>query len=382
MTRRLFPYSRFPFPSPSLTMKTRVLVLALSAPLLAAASLHAAEAPAAPAAKAARAALTVTAVTPQALAIPLTVTANGNIAAWQEAGIGAEANGLRLAEVKVNVGDSVKRGQVLARFDDAMLRAELGQVQASVAEAEAQLAAAAADARRARELQSSGALSAQQVTQYLTAEQTAKARLDVQRAALKAQQIRVAQAQVTAPDDGVISARNAAVGAVVGAGQELFRMIRQGRLEWRAEVAAAELGGIRPGQSARLTPAGGQTVEGKVRMVAPTVDTASRNGLVYVDLPRPGGAKAGMFARGEFAVGGKTGLALPQTAVLLRDGYSYVFLVQPDNKVRQLKVAVGRRLGDRIEITTALDANGRYVAAGGGFLSDGDLVRVVPAPAR
>ena len=243
------------------------------------------------------------------------------------------------------------------------------------------MAAAAADARRARELQSSGALSAQQVTQYLTAEQTAKARLDVQRAALKAQQIRVAQAQVTAPDDGVISARNAAVGAVVGAGQELFRMIRQGRLEWRAEVAAAELGGIRPGQSARLTPAGGQTVEGKVRMVAPTVDTASRNGLVYVDLPRPGGAKAGMFARGEFAVGGKTGLALPQTAVLLRDGFSHVFLIQPDGKVRQLKVSTGRRVGDRIEITGGLDPQGRYVASGGGFLTDGDTVRVVAAPA-
>jgi HlyD family secretion protein len=381
MTPRNSRLTLFHSLSPSLTMKTRVLALTLSAPLLAAASLHAAEAPAAPAAKAARAALTVTAVSPQVLSIPLTVTANGNIAAWQEAGVGAEANGLRLAEVKVNVGDTVKRGQLLARFDDAMLRAELGQVQAAVAEAEANLAAAAADARRARELESSGALSAQQVTQYLTAEQTAKARLEVQRAALAAQRIRVAQAQVTAPDDGIISTRNAAVGAVVGAGQELFRLIRQGRLEWRAEVASAELVGIRPGQSARLTPAGGQPLEGRVRMVAPTVDTASRNGLVYVDLPKPAGAKAGMFARGEFAVGGKSGLALPQTAVLLRDGFSYVFLIQPDGKVRQLKVSTGRRAGDRIEITGGLDPQGRYVASGGGFLTDGDTVRVVAAPA-
>ena len=139
---------------------------------------------------------------------------------------------------------------------------------------------------------------------------------------------------------------------------------------------------MRTRPSSTLPPAGGQTVDGKVRMVAPTVDTASRNGLVYVDLPRPGGAKAGMFARGEFAVGGKTGLALPQTAVLLRDGYSYIFQVQPDNKVRQLKVTVGRRLGDRIEITSALDATARFVAAGVGFLADGDLVRVVDAAKR
>lgn len=372
----VFPFSAL-FTSPTMTTRSPALPL-LALALLLAAPLHAAE-PAA--AKAVRPALTVNAISPQPLAMTVAVSANGNIAAWQEAGVGAEANGLRLAEVLVNVGDTVKRGQVLARFDDAMLQAELGQSRAAVAEAEANLAAAAADAQRARDLQTSSALSAQQVTQYLTAEQTAKARLEVQRAALKAQQIRLSQTQVTAPDSGVISVRNAAVGAVVGAGQELFRLIRQGRLEWRAEVAAADLAAIRPGQSVRLTPAGGAPLTGKVRMVAPTVDTATRNGLVYVDLPQPQGAKAGMFARGEFAVGGRTALALPQSAVLLRDGYSYVFQIQPDGKVRQLKVGTGRRSGDRIEITAGLDPNGRYVAGGGGFLTDGDTVRVVPAPA-
>jgi RND family efflux transporter MFP subunit len=198
---------------------------------------------------------------------------------------------------------------------------------------------------------------------------------------------------VLAPDDGVISARSATVGAVVPAGQELFRLIRQGRLEWRAEVAAADLAQIRPGMAVTLTPAGGSAMTGKVRMVAPTVDAATRNGLVYVDLlgAQPGvagaeqraraGARAGAFARGEFAIARSAALTLPQTAVLLRDGFSAVYTVGADSKVRQVPVQVGRRVGDRIEITGGLDPQARVVASGAGFLGDGDTVRVVDAPA-
>jgi len=167
---------------------------------------------------------------------------------------------------------------------------------------------------------------------------------------------------------------------VVGAGQELFRLIRQGRLEWRAEVASTELARLQPGMPVRVTPAGGDAVLGKLRMVAPTVDAATRNGLVYVDLPQPGTARAGMFARGEFEIGRSAALTLPQGAVLLRDGFSYVFQLDKDNKVRQVKLTVGRRLGDRIEVTGGLDPAARVVANGAGFLADGDTVRVVDAP--
>lgn len=327
----------------------------------------------------AKPALTVTVTTPQAASVPMKIAANGNVTAWQEASIGTEANGLRLAEVRVNVGDVVRRGQVLATFAADTIAAELAQTRAAVAEAEATLAEAAANAQRARELQATGALSAQAINQYLTAERTAQARLEAQRAAAKTQQLRLAQTQVLAPDNGVISARSATVGAVLPAGQELFRLIRGGRLEWRAEVAAADLAQLKPGLPATVTPAGGAPIAGTVRMVAPTVDPATRNGIVYVDLPQPGAARAGMFARGEFAVGQAQGLSLPQSAVLLREGFSYVLKVGPDSKVQQVKVATGRRWADRVEITGGIDRNVRVVAAGGGFLGDGDLVRVVDA---
>ena len=330
---------------------------------------------------AARPALSVVVTQPQRATLPLRIAANGNIAAWQEASIGTEANGLRLADVKVNVGDVVRRGQVLATFAPETIEVELAQSKAAVVEAEATLAEAAANAERARSLQATGALSDAAIAQYTTAERTAKARLDAQRAAARARQLRVAQTAVLAPDDGVISARGATVGAVLPAGQELFRMIRKGRLEWRAEVAANDLALVSAGMPVTLTTAGGGVVTGTTRMVAPTVDPQTRNGLVYVDLPTPGPARAGMFARGEFDVGSSTALTLPQSAVLLRDGFSYVYLVDAESKARQTKVGVGRRIGDRIEVTGGVDASARVVASGGGFLADGDTVRIVAAPA-
>jgi HlyD family secretion protein len=324
-------------------------------------------------------ALTVTVVSPQQMTLPVRISANGNLMPWQEASIGAEAHGLRLIDVKVNVGDKVARGQVLAEFAANILEAELAQSRASVAEAEVALAEANANAQRALALQDKGALSAQQIQQSVNAERSAKARLDSARALENIQQLRLQQTQVHALDDGIISARTATVGAVVPAGEELFRMIRQGRIEWRAEVAAAELGKLRPGQKATVTTSGGIKIPGKLRMLAPAVDTQTRNGLVYVDLPPDENLKAGMFARGEFEIDTNTALTLPQTAVMLRDGYSYVLRIGRDSNVIQTKIKSGRRIGDRVEILEGLDESVQVVATGGGFLSDGDPVRVVDA---
>lgn len=371
-------------PPPAASRRTAWATAALAALVLAgiaatAWSVRAADnGPATAQAPAARAALTVTAIAVQRAQWPLTVSANGSITAWQEASIGAEAHGLRLAQVEAQVGDRVRRGQVLARFADETVQAELAQARAAVAEAEAMLAEAQANAQRARELQASGALSAQQIQQMLTAERAAQARLEAQRALAQVQQVRLAQTQVRAPDDGLISARSATVGAVPPAGTELFRLVRQGRLEWRAEVPAAQLAAIRPGQRVQVTAAGGRTVEGRVRMLAPTVDAATRSGIVFVDLPRGDAAvKAGMFAAGEFDVGRSELLWLPQAAVQLREGLHQVFVVDEAGKVRQVRVEVGRRHGEGIEIRSGLAAGARVVATGGAFLADGDTVRVV-----
>ena len=328
-----------------------------------------------------RPAMTVTTAQPQRTPVPLRLAANGNVAAWQEAIIGAESNGLRLTDVRVNVGDVVKAGQVLATFSAETVQADVAQVRASLLEAQAHAAEAAANADRARSLQATGALSQQQIQQYTTAEKTAQARVEAAKATLNAQQLRLKHTQVVAPDSGVISARTATVGAVVGAGTELFRMVRKGRLEWRAEVTSTELRRIAPGAKVSVTAASGATAEGTVRMVAPTVDPQTRNALVYVDLPANSDFRAGMFARGDFALGQSEALTVPQEALVARDGFFYVFVVGPDQRVQQRKVQTGRRVADRVEVLSGLDSNATVAVRGAGFLNDGDLVRVAAAPA-
>ncbi|MDQ8000169.1 MAG: efflux RND transporter periplasmic adaptor subunit [Pseudomonadota bacterium] len=332
----------------------------------------------------ARPAVTVTVATPEPAELDVTLGANGNIAAWQEASVGSESSGLRLAEVRVNVGDRVRKGQVLATFSGETVAADVAQARAALAEARATASDAAGNAARARTLSQTGALSQQQINQYQTAEQTAKARVEAAEASLAAQQVRNRNTQVLAPDDGVISSRTATVGSVVGAGTELFKLIRQGRLEWRAEVGAAELGKLSVGMPATITAPGGTRVTGKVRSIAPTVDAQTRNALVYVDIPdvqANTGVKAGMFSRGEFLLGRSEALTVPQVAVVPRDGFNTVMVLQPDQRVRQVRVEAGRRVGDRIEVRGELPKDARVVVAGAGFLNDGDLVRVSDAPA-
>lgn len=360
------------FCKPALIPRIALLVAAFAA--LPPAAMAASETPAATPAKAA---LTVSVTQAVPGEWPLLLAANGNIAAWQEAVIGAEAGGLRTEEVRVNVGDQVKKGQVLARLQSDTLRADLDQTRASLKEAEAALAEATANADRARRLQPSGMISAQQATQWLTAEQTARARLAVFKAKIRADEVRLTQTEIKAPANGAISARSATIGAVVQPGQELFRLILDERLEWRAEVPAAELARLKPGMAATVFTASGAKVAGVIRMIAPTVDAQTRNGLVYVDLADVQDAKAGMFARGEIALGKSGALTLPQSSVQMRDGFHYVFRLGDDSKVVQTKVTVGRRSGDRIEVISGIDATQKIVSDGVGFLVDGDTVRVV-----
>lgn len=341
-------------------------------------------------------ALTVVLTQPQNANLPIRLAANGSVAAWQEASVGAEANGLRVAELHANVGDRVQRGQLLASFAAESVQADVALARASLAEAQANAADAAANADRARAVQSSGALSAQQINQYLTQEQTAKARVESAKAQLDAQLLRLKNTQLLAPDSGIVSARMATVGAVVGAGTEMYKLIRQGRLEWRAEVTSSELGRIAPGTGVLLSAPGGAQAKGKVRTVAPTVDPATRSGLVYVDMQasdaRTAAAlaasfKPGMYVRGEFELGSSAALTVPQSAVVVRDGFSYVARVGADNRVTQMKVQTGRVVGSAVEILSGLQPQDQVVRSGGSFLSDGDLVRVsdekvAPAPVK
>jgi RND family efflux transporter MFP subunit len=198
---------------------------------------------------------------------------------------------------------------------------------------------------------------------------------------LQAGEQRLKQTRIVAPDDGIISSRTATIGAVVQSGQDLLRLIRGGRLEWRAEVTAADLGKIVPGQKATVRTVVGSTLGGTVRLVAPTIDPTTRNGIVYVDLPAEAPVRAGMFARGSVHVGESQAITLPQSAITLRDGYSYAYIVANDNRVKANKLHLGDWLGDRVDVLEGIAPGDRVVASGVGFLNDGDLVRIAYADA-
>ena len=329
-----------------------------------------------------RPALTVQTVQAETGSVSLRLKASGNIAAWQDMSISSQNTGLRLAELRANVGDRVRKGQVLAVFAADTVHAEVLQAQANVLAAEAQAADARANADRARSIADTGALSQQQIYQMETAAKATAAQVQAARAVLQIQKTRQGYTRMLAPDDGVISVRNATVGAVIAAGTEMFRMVRQGRLEWRAEVSGQDLPQVQIGQEAVVVTSAGTAVSGRVRSISPTLDPVKRVGTVYVDLvDSPQDVRAGMYASGSLVLGQAQGLLVPQSAVVARDGFDYVFVVTPENKVQQRQVELGARVDDKVQVLKGLDAGTALVRSGAGFLVDGDGVIVAPAPA-
>lgn len=333
-----------------------------------------------------KAALSVEATQPAIVQWPMTLILNGSIYPWQEALVSAEISGLRIQQIMADVGTQVSKGQPLVMLADETVKADLQKQLATVDRDKAALAEAKSNADRAREIKDSGALSAQKINEYVIAEQTARANLALSEAELENQKIRLRQTKVVAPDDGVISSRSANLGNVVSSGAELFRLVRQGRIEWRGEVNADQQTALHPGQLVRLTLSGGHTVNGKVRLISPTVDNNTRNALVYVDIPEDS-AKPGMYVQGEVDIGQQQGVAVPLSAVTYRDGFAYVFELTPADtqglsKVIQRKVQTGRSHGEQIELLGSLNTQAQFVLSGGAFLNDGDIVKVVTQTKR
>ncbi len=326
--------------------------------------------------------LTVETVAPRMRALPREVTASGAIAAWEEIAVGVELSGLRVTEVAVEVGDTVRRGDLLLRLDARTVRAQAAQSEAGLAQARAAADVAAKRAARTRELAAQRFVSEQDADQAQADATSAQAQLRTSRAALEAAQVQLGFTEVRAPHHGVISARSAQPGQVASAGGELLRMIRDGRLEWRAELAEADLVQVAPGTAVRVRGPGGAMIEGRVRQVSPALDPARRTGTVYADLLRPGPLRAGMFASGRVVFGTGQALVIPGEAVVRRDGRAYVYVVNAQRRARERRIETGATAGADIEVRQGLRPGERVVARGAGFLSDGDVVRIVDAPRR
>jgi HlyD family secretion protein len=325
-----------------------------------------------------KAALTVTTSVAQQVQWQVAIRASGQIAAWQEAIVSSRSNGLPLTAVNVDVGQKVRKGEVLARFDDRTARAELAQTQANLAQANASANQSNLNRDRMVALRGTGAVSEESILQAETQAETSRTQVAVAQANVDAAKVRLENTLVIAPDSGQIVARNATLGQAFGASTELFRLIRQNRLEWRAEVSANELPRIAIGQAAEITLPDGVKLTGRVRQVAPSISATTRLGFVHIDVKSNGSARPAMFAEGAIQTGNATAIAIAAESVVIRDGKSFVFILDGE-RVRRVAVTVGRRQSGLIEIAQGVAAGQRVVVRGAGFLSDGDRVVVATA---
>ncbi len=313
--------------------------------------------------------LTVTSASPRTVTWADTIEISGAIVPWQEAIIGPQISGPQITEVLAEVGDQVKKGEVLARLDKALLRADEAVLLASFEQADANY-------QRAVALKERGFISEQNILSLETQMKTTRAQLEAKRVQLR-------YADIVAPDDGVISARNATLGAIASPSQELFRLIRQNRLEWRGELSARHLTEVKAGQDVRLTlPSGGEATA-KVRQSAPALSADARLGTVYADLAPGSEAHAGMYATGKIIIDQRPALVVPSEGVILRDGRTYVLQLEEDgdvSKVTMRAVETGRREGSEVEVVSGLEPTARIAVRGAGFLNDGDHVRLSEGP--
>ena len=376
--------------------------------------------------------LTVAAAPVTVRSLSQAVTVTGSVAPWDLISVYPAISGLQVTRMLVDEGDVVRQGQVMALLDDAALRAQvaaaearvanaaaqrakmrepnrlqdIAQLQAAVMQAEANVDSAADSQRRTAALLAEGAVSPAEATAKLTAlaaaraaaEQTkqrlslaragsrredlqiAEAGLAAEEANLRQLQVQLSQTRVTAPVSGLVMNRTGHLDDVSGPGLRLFQLVRDGRYELQAQVPDTELAAFHPGESATITSDAdpGLRVQGQVRIISPAVDATSRQGLVRIDLPPQTALRPGMFVRATVDLGMATRLAVPAAAVQTRDGAAFVFVLDGD-VVHSRRIEPDTSSGTWLGVRGGLSVGERIVVAGGGYLKDGDRVRVAPA---
>lgn len=318
---------------------------------------------------------TVTAATATSVALPRVIVASGSVSAWEEVPVGAETGGLTAVGVYVDEGSYVRQGQVLVKLNDALLQAQLRQQQAAVQSAEANAARDDAALARAQELKQRGFLSQASLDTALANQRASQANLASARAALSEIRTRLSQAEIKAPVSGLIISRNVTKGQIVEAGTQLFRMVRDGRLELDAQVPETDLPALRAGQTATITSNEGVTTTGTIRIVTPEVDAQTRLGLARITLSPGSGLKPGMFARAAIDAGAQPTTVVPTGAVLYRENKAGVYVLNADNSAHFRPVTVLSRRDDQTSVS-GLEPGVRVVVQGAGFLSEGDKVTV------
>ncbi len=323
----------------------------------------------------------VTARAPGLSAVASMVTFTGTINARYDMPIGTEGETGRITAVYVEAGDRVRKGQLLARLDDAVLRPQVERLTAALEQERANSALADAEWKRAQGVAAAGALSSEDIEKRRATALTAAAQVKVAQAQLAEYQARLGHTEIRAPADGVVLTRSAEVGQIATpGGTALFRLARGGEVEMRGQVAEQDLPSLSIGQPATVRLIGSERAfPGKVRLLGAVIDPQTRLGEIRVALEPDPTLRPGAFARGEVLVGRGKRPVLPQTAVLSDEQGAYVYVVNQAGRIERRAVRVADTTAQGIVIGSGLTGAERVVTTAAAFLHPGEQVSVASA---
>jgi HlyD family secretion protein len=325
----------------------------------------------------------VSVVTPGVQPVAASVTFTGTVEARHELPIGNSGDTQRITAVYVQVGDHVRRGQLLAKLDDSVLAPQVAQLTAALDQARAQAALSAAEYRRGVEVGPAGGLSAQDIEKLQASSIMDAANIKVVAAQLAVMRAKLALTRIVAPVDGIVLTRNAEVGQIaVSGGQALFDLEDAGQVEMIGQVAEQDMADLKVGQSAAVYLIGNpQPFVGRIWLLGAVIDPQTRLGEVRIALTPNPALRPGAFARSTVTLARAERPVLPQTAVMADTAGSYVYVVGRDSQVQRRTVTVGSVIPAGVVIAQGLSGRERVVAMDGGFLHSGEKVSVASVEA-
>ncbi len=334
------------------------------------------------------------------------ISATGSIMPRTQAQIGADVAGLLVEELYFDVGDTVKKGDRLARLDRSNLELQLTQIEAQAAQNLANLASSQSQTvdaeigvkqaqeqlNRVAPLVKSGVASKAQRDNAQNSLDSAKAKLasanqavlvvESQKAVLDAQrkqtELQLSKTELLSPVDGLILTRSASIGQVVsGSAGPLFTIATDNEFELAAEIAESDLARLTPGLKAAVKlPGRTEPLWGEIRTVSPQVDARSRLGTVKINLPFDAALRNGSFAQTVIELERASIVAIPSASVLYRGREPFVQKVV-DGKVVSTPVTLSLRNNEYVGISEGLAEGDLVISRAGTFVADGDAVRPV-----
>lgn len=339
--------------------------------------------PSVPAPTTANPVMSVQAILPKADTLEQDINASGVIKGQDIAEVGAKISGIAIDKVLVDVGDTVKKGQVLATLDARKASADIINYEANIATATANLQKATNDLARVTPLVEIGAISRTQFDSYQTAKINAEANLKSAKAQAYQASVNTADTQIVAPLSGIISQKNAHIGMMT-TGTALFTIIKNNALQWQALVSGDDIHKISIGQTAMIGSPDNQ-VYGVVQNIAPTANSTGEI-MVFVSLDDPKHLRHGMYTQGKFITQDRQTFTLPTSVVTTTDGFDYVWVLlqhMPDKPALDNDLYYANRQKINItyrndtKVATDLPKDTKVIYKSGNFLNDGDVVRLV-----